>query len=71
MEDDSLLGYPDRGMVHMKCRNDMIFNNKQPNIIGVKEQIKHLGYIWIRNRAKAQVITWEQWCEFDLSCMSL
>ncbi|KAJ0825826.1 putative reverse transcriptase zinc-binding domain-containing protein [Helianthus annuus] len=54
-----------------KCRNDMIFNNKQPNIIGVKEQIRHLGYIWIRNRARAQVITWEQWCEFDLSCMSL
>ncbi|MFS7941210.1 hypothetical protein Hanom_Chr05g00473521 [Helianthus anomalus] len=54
-----------------RCRNNMIFKQKQANLERMKQEIRHYGYIWIRNRFKAQNLSWEQWCSMDISCMNV
>ncbi|KAJ0547437.1 hypothetical protein HanIR_Chr08g0372181 [Helianthus annuus] len=51
-----------------KARNDLIFNSKQPIVGRIKDEIRALGFLWLRSRAKASSVTWTDWCNFDLSC---
>ncbi|KAJ0511208.1 putative RNA-directed DNA polymerase [Helianthus annuus] len=47
-------------------RNEYIFKNKAPNITKLIGNIKANSYMWIKNRAGLQEITWEKWKGFTL-----
>uniref|UniRef100_A0A251TXQ6 Putative RNA-directed DNA polymerase, eukaryota, Reverse transcriptase zinc-binding domain protein n=1 Tax=Helianthus annuus TaxID=4232 RepID=A0A251TXQ6_HELAN len=52
-----------------KCRNEVIFNQKEPKMERLIEEIRTLSYLWVRNRSKSLGLTWGNWSVFDLSCM--
>ncbi|KAJ0482819.1 putative RNA-directed DNA polymerase [Helianthus annuus] len=54
-----------------RMRNDAVFNNKRVAVANVVNEIKVLSFLWIKNRAKAASLTWENWCMFDLVCMNV
>ncbi|KAJ0929050.1 hypothetical protein HanRHA438_Chr04g0200691 [Helianthus annuus] len=54
-----------------KNRNDVTFNNKQANVARIKEEIRTYGFLWVKNRAKCNDLSWEDWCNFDLRCMGV
>ncbi|KAJ0570205.1 putative RNA-directed DNA polymerase [Helianthus annuus] len=54
-----------------RARNEAIFNGKQPMARNIKEEIKVLGFLWLKNRAKESNLTWEKWCNFDLRYMGI
>ncbi|KAJ0558404.1 putative reverse transcriptase zinc-binding domain-containing protein [Helianthus annuus] len=49
-----------------KTRNEVIFRNSQPNVIKVLEEVKSLGYLWVKNRSRETSITWEGWSRFSV-----
>ncbi|XP_022021317.1 uncharacterized protein LOC110921327 [Helianthus annuus] len=54
-----------------RMRNDAVFNNKRAAVKNVVEKIKVLSFLWLKHRAKALTLTWEDWCRFDLICMKV
>ncbi|KAJ0597677.1 hypothetical protein HanRHA438_Chr04g0185621 [Helianthus annuus] len=54
-----------------RTRNEATFNGKQANLTRMKEEIKMLGYMWLKSRANALSLTWENWCHFDLISVRL
>ncbi|XP_035831833.1 uncharacterized protein LOC118480935 [Helianthus annuus] len=52
-----------------KCRNEVIFNQKELKTERLIEEIRTLSYLWVRNRSKSLGLTWGNWSVFDLSCM--
>ncbi|KAJ0473180.1 uncharacterized protein LOC110913778 [Helianthus annuus] len=49
-----------------KSRNEAMFDNKDVNAAKIKQEIKALGYLWIKNRSCCKTITWIDWCNFTL-----
>ncbi|XP_021985451.1 uncharacterized protein LOC110881535 [Helianthus annuus] len=49
-----------------RCRNEVVFNQKQANVARLVEEIRALGFLWVRSRAKLQEMSWEMWCSFNL-----
>ncbi|MFS7978149.1 hypothetical protein Hanom_Chr10g00912221 [Helianthus anomalus] len=49
-----------------KALNEAIFKGKQPRVSSLIEEIKVLGYLWFKSRAKAAELTWEEWSCFNL-----
>ncbi|KAF5803307.1 hypothetical protein HanRHA438_Chr06g0278961 [Helianthus annuus] len=54
-----------------KSRNEAVFEGKQPYVNKMKEEIKMLGYTWIKSRVKNVSISWSDWCNFDLICFGV
>ncbi|MFS7961753.1 hypothetical protein Hanom_Chr08g00718811 [Helianthus anomalus] len=54
-----------------RARNELVFNQKQPRIGRVIEEIKAISFLWFKNRARMVALTWEQWCGFSANCMGL
>ncbi|XP_022003010.1 uncharacterized protein LOC110900427 [Helianthus annuus] len=49
-----------------KTRNEVMFNNAQPNVIKVLEEVKSLGFLWVKNRSRELDLSWEDWCRFSV-----
>ncbi|XP_022031336.1 uncharacterized protein LOC110932299 [Helianthus annuus] len=49
-----------------RSRNEAVFEGKQPRVNRMKEEIKILGYMWLKSRVKNGNISWGDWCNFDL-----
>ncbi|KAJ0503263.1 putative RNA-directed DNA polymerase [Helianthus annuus] len=49
-----------------KLRNEIVFRQAAPNLIRTLDEIKSVAYLWIKNRAKAPTLTWEDWSRFNL-----
>ncbi|KAJ0941986.1 putative RNA-directed DNA polymerase [Helianthus annuus] len=54
-----------------RMRNEAVFNNKRAVAKNVVEETKVLSFLWLKHRAKAIKLTWEDWCRFDLICMKV
>ncbi|KAF5772129.1 putative reverse transcriptase zinc-binding domain-containing protein [Helianthus annuus] len=54
-----------------KTRNEVVFSHKKPNFERMKEEIKLLSFFWIKNRAKRVVLSWDDWCKFELINMGV
>ncbi|KAJ0586631.1 putative reverse transcriptase zinc-binding domain-containing protein [Helianthus annuus] len=50
-----------------RCRNDLVFNGKQVNLDHMTSEIKHLSFVWVGNRSSLKEISWEEWCNFNVS----
>ncbi|KAL8250845.1 hypothetical protein R6Q59_034538 [Mikania micrantha] len=50
-----------------KARNDRIFNNIKKESTKVVEEIKVLSLLWIKNKAKLNLVQWMDWSNFDVS----
>ncbi|KAJ0787048.1 putative RNA-directed DNA polymerase [Helianthus annuus] len=50
-----------------RCRNDRVFNRNVTTADGIKDEIRQLGFLWVRNRAKGQSMSWQQWCNFEVA----
>ncbi|XP_021971852.1 uncharacterized protein LOC110867012 [Helianthus annuus] len=48
-----------------KTRNEVIFNSIQPNVVKVLEEVKSLGYLWVKNRSRETSLSWEVWSRFS------
>ncbi|XP_022031832.1 uncharacterized protein LOC110932888 [Helianthus annuus] len=58
-------------------RNELIFSGTSKSITTILEEIKAKSFLWIKNRAKASAVTWEQcfldhyiWCIIGCSFSS-
>ncbi|XP_076892174.1 uncharacterized protein LOC143543823 [Bidens hawaiensis] len=47
-----------------KKRNELVHSGIPIKLSTLLEEIKVLGYLWIKNRAKKYGLTWEDWCKF-------
>ncbi|KAM0026479.1 putative reverse transcriptase zinc-binding domain-containing protein [Helianthus debilis subsp. tardiflorus] len=54
-----------------RARNDRVFNDKEPRVEEVKNEIRQLSFLWFKHRAKRPSVTWDNWCNMELSCMNL
>ncbi|XP_021984771.1 uncharacterized protein LOC110880582 [Helianthus annuus] len=43
-----------------RCRNDRVFNDREPNFEGQKQEIQQSGFLWFKNRVKRHSVTWVQ-----------
>ncbi|MFS7955598.1 hypothetical protein Hanom_Chr07g00644501 [Helianthus anomalus] len=48
-----------------KTRNEVLFHNDRPNAFKVLEQVKALGFMRVKSRAKESVLTWKDWSSFS------
>ncbi|KAJ0910635.1 putative RNA-directed DNA polymerase [Helianthus annuus] len=48
-----------------KFRNEAIFPDKRRGVMKAFEDIRSLSYLWVKNRAKLNSISWRDWCIFD------
>ncbi|MFS8033629.1 hypothetical protein Hanom_Chr17g01571811 [Helianthus anomalus] len=42
-----------------KMRNESLFSQKVPSIAKVVEEVKALGFLWIKNRSRTSTMTWD------------
>ena len=49
-----------------KARNERIFTNKVSKVADIVSEVKVLGFLWYKNRAKGGTVDWEKWCKFDI-----
>ncbi|MFS8005457.1 hypothetical protein Hanom_Chr13g01237551 [Helianthus anomalus] len=49
-----------------KTRNEVMFNNAQPIMVKVPEEVKSLGFLWVKNRSKEVNFSWEDWSRFSV-----
>ncbi|KAJ0613479.1 hypothetical protein HanIR_Chr02g0051791 [Helianthus annuus] len=54
-----------------RSRNDWVFNDKEPSLDELKNEIRQLSFLWFKHRAKRFSVTWDHWCNMELSCMNL
>ncbi|XP_022042372.1 uncharacterized protein LOC110945040 [Helianthus annuus] len=54
-----------------RSRNDRVFNDKERSLDEVKHEIRQLSFLWFKYRVKRLSVTWDHWCNMELSCMSL
>ncbi|XP_022024524.1 uncharacterized protein LOC110924846 [Helianthus annuus] len=52
-----------------KTRNDIVFRNVVPNYARTLDEIKSMAFLWIKNRSKANSLSWEEWSHFNLGGM--
>ncbi|MFS7928715.1 putative reverse transcriptase zinc-binding domain-containing protein [Helianthus anomalus] len=50
-----------------RSRNDLVFNDKQIILDRMMNEVKQMGFLWIGSRSTLKEITWEEWCNFDVS----
>ncbi|XP_021984710.1 uncharacterized protein LOC110880495 [Helianthus annuus] len=48
-----------------KTRNETMYNNGILNVLKVLEEVKSLGFLWVKNRSKEAFLTWEDWSRFS------
>ncbi|KAL8231499.1 hypothetical protein R6Q57_001277 [Mikania cordata] len=53
------------------ARNNKLFNNNPISIARIKEEIKSLGFLWIRARSRAPQLTWDDWDSFNLHSLGI
>ncbi|KAJ0605604.1 hypothetical protein HanHA300_Chr02g0064871 [Helianthus annuus] len=49
-----------------KARNEKTFSNKVPKVADIISDIKTLGFLWFKNRAKWGSVDGDKWCKFDI-----
>ncbi|XP_076923536.1 uncharacterized protein LOC143585686 [Bidens hawaiensis] len=49
-----------------KKRNALVHDGVPIYLSGLMEEIKVLGFLWVKNRGKMKSITWENWCRFKV-----
>ncbi|KAF5789658.1 putative RNA-directed DNA polymerase [Helianthus annuus] len=54
-----------------RARNEVVFNNKRVAVASVVDEIKVLCFLWVKHRANAASLTWENWCIFDLASLNV
>ncbi|KAJ0445231.1 putative RNA-directed DNA polymerase [Helianthus annuus] len=54
-----------------RSRNSTVFNRKRVSVTNIIEEIKLLGFLWMRSRIKGREITWESWVSFNLACLGV
>ena len=47
-----------------KARNNLKFQQKKAKMEDIFGEVKVLGFLWAKNRAKLASLTWENWCKF-------
>ncbi|KAL8234561.1 hypothetical protein R6Q59_020661 [Mikania micrantha] len=64
-------------MIHAVCvttlwciwrhRNKIVFKSQSSSNNNLLEEICTLSFLWVKNRAKLASLSWDQWCDFDVS----
>ncbi|KAL8254837.1 hypothetical protein R6Q59_033058 [Mikania micrantha] len=49
-----------------RSRNERICKGRRVSISSLKEEIKSLSFLWVKNRARLRDLSWEDWCNFQL-----
>ncbi|KAK1436346.1 hypothetical protein QVD17_02125 [Tagetes erecta] len=49
-----------------KTRNERIFEDKEVILSNLLQDIRSLGFIWIKNRSSLKSVMWKDWCSFGL-----
>ncbi|XP_076902328.1 uncharacterized protein LOC143557043 [Bidens hawaiensis] len=49
-----------------KKRNDIVHNGTPVSISSLVEEVKVLGYLWIKNRGKKKGLIWKVWSRFNV-----
>ncbi|XP_076899082.1 uncharacterized protein LOC143552848 [Bidens hawaiensis] len=49
-----------------KKRNDLVHSGVPIQLPGLVQEIKVLGFLWVKNRGKMTSLTWENWCRFKV-----
>ncbi|PWA98427.1 toll/interleukin-1 receptor (TIR) domain-containing protein [Artemisia annua] len=47
-----------------RARNLQKFQNKKARFEEISGEIKALGFLWAKNRAKIPSLDWDRWCKF-------
>ncbi|KAK1431592.1 hypothetical protein QVD17_08053 [Tagetes erecta] len=47
-------------------RNEKVFDGKSVNITKLMQDIKSLGFLWVKNRSSRHGISWTDWCDMSL-----
>ncbi|XP_022040014.1 uncharacterized protein LOC110942548 [Helianthus annuus] len=50
-----------------KLRNEIVFRQGVPNYTNTLDDIKSMAYLWIKNRSKMGMLTWEDWGRFSFA----
>ncbi|XP_021986265.1 uncharacterized protein LOC110882588 [Helianthus annuus] len=49
------------------ARNKKVFSNGDLNVVRIVADVKSMGFLWYRCRAKGNVIDWKGWCSSSWS----
>ncbi|KAJ0507913.1 putative RNA-directed DNA polymerase [Helianthus annuus] len=49
-----------------RLRNEVVFNNGNPSVAKVVEESKSMSYLWIKNRMRSSLWTWNEWRNFSI-----
>ncbi|MFS7999230.1 hypothetical protein Hanom_Chr12g01163601 [Helianthus anomalus] len=49
-----------------KSRNDLIFTGTRVDISRLLAEIKSTSFLWVKHRAKMNLLTWEDWSSFNI-----
>ncbi|KAL8248807.1 hypothetical protein R6Q59_005675 [Mikania micrantha] len=49
-----------------KIRNGIVHNGISPSIGSLVEEVKSLGFLWVKNRAKLDRLDWNNWKSFNV-----
>ncbi|XP_022023951.1 uncharacterized protein LOC110924227 [Helianthus annuus] len=61
-----------RGLMFVACwciwkaRNANIFSNWNGNSGEIFEEVRSLGFLWLKSRSKHRNLDWRKWCNFTL-----
>ncbi|PWA63518.1 RNA-directed DNA polymerase, eukaryota [Artemisia annua] len=47
-----------------RARNRIKFQNKKYRMVDIIGEVKELGFLWAKNRAKVSSLSWVDWCNF-------
>ncbi|KAD4179295.1 hypothetical protein E3N88_27886 [Mikania micrantha] len=50
-----------------KTRNEIVFKGTSPSVGGIVEEVKRMGFLWIKNRAKLHSLDWNRWKCFNVN----
>ena len=49
-----------------KARNKLRFEGIQVKVLDVISEIKSIGFLWVRSRAKMSSLSWTDWCKYEI-----
>ncbi|XP_022003823.1 uncharacterized protein LOC110901295 [Helianthus annuus] len=49
-----------------KSRNDLIFSGTRVDISRLLAEIKSTSFLWVKHRAKMNLLDWADWCSFNI-----
>ena len=61
-----------QGIIFLSCwviwraRNKLKFEGKTVKIEEVISEIKSIGFLWVRSRAKFSNLSWTDWCKYEI-----